>query len=371
MSLPVVDLSGSAGEQGHAHGRALAQAVAHNLAVYFDRLEREVGLSRAEAIARSSDYLGALGDRAPDYRDAMAGIAEGAGVPFDEVLVLNLRYELLYYGYATVKADEAARRMAKEPRPDGCTAFALLPGATADGELLVGQNWDWIPQVRGALLRSRDEDGLRRLAFTEAGIAGGKIGLNSAGVSLCINGMITGGDDWSRFTLPFHWRCHEILRARSFDAARAVIADEPRACTTNYLVAQAPDRVEDLEAAPDALGRIDCADDLLVHANHFEDPEGLGIDEPPSLARPFSKGRAARLRELLDARRDWSVAFLQDALRDHVHRPNSVCRHADTSLPASEQVITVSSLIMAPGRGRLWASDGPPCAGGYQELALD
>jgi len=376
MSLPVVDLKGDAGEQGFAHGRALADRVAHNVEVYYDRFEREVSLSRAEAIERTGEYLRAIGDRAPDYEAGMRGLAEGSGLPYDDIAVLNLRYELLYYQYGTVKAAEAARKIAAQaaarelPKPDGCTSFALLPEATVSGRLLVGQNWDWIPQVKGALLRIREADGFGLLGFTEAGILGAKIGLNGAGVTLCINGMLTTADDWHRFTLPFHWRCHEILRARSFDAAVAVVADEPRACTTNFLVSQAPDRVVDLEAAPEKLGRIACDGGVLSHANHFENPEALGVEEPPSLGRPFSRHRARRLRELLAAGQPWTLPALKEALRDHDGLPNSVCRHGDESLPEIERVITVSAIVMDPEGGRLWATDGPPCESEFQEVAL-
>ncbi len=53
-------------------------------------------------------------------------------------------------------------------------------------------------------------DGLRTLSFTEAGIFGGKIGLNSAGLGLTVNGLTTTDDDWSRLSKPFHVRCYEI-----------------------------------------------------------------------------------------------------------------------------------------------------------------
>ncbi len=372
MSLAVVELNGDAYAQGLAHGKALAAAIAHNLRVYLDRFEREAKLPRPELLARSGAYLEALGGRAVEYRRGMEGIAAGAGQPFDLIAMLNLRYELLYYQYGTVKAAEAAEQL-KERRaePDGCTAFALLPAATAAGRLLIGQNWDWIPQVKGALLRVRPEAGPARLGFTEAGIHGLKIGCNAAGVALAINGMLSTADDWARFALPFHWRCDAVLAATSFAAAVAVIADEPRACTTNYLIAQAPDQVLDLEAAPDALGRIGCRDGCLAHANHFEDPAAIGVVEPPSLTRPFSRQRAARLETLLRAGRPVALPALEGMLRDHLHRPNSVCRHEDEALPAVERVHTVASLIMDPAAGRLWATDGPPCAGEYQEVSLD
>lgn len=372
MSLPVVELEGDAYAQGLAHGRALAAAIAHNLRVYLDRFEREARLARTELLARTGAYLEALGGRAGEYRRGMEGIAEGAGQPFDLIAMLNLRYELLYYQYGTVRAAEAARQLGPgRSEPDGCTAFALLPEATAAGRLLVGQNWDWIPEAKGALLRVHPEDGPGRLGFTEAGIVGMKIGCNAAGVALAINGMLSTADDWRRFTLPFHWRCHAVLAAPDFAAAVAVIADEPRACTTNYLVAQAPDQVLDLEAAPDALGRVSCREGCLAHANHFEDPAAIGVVEPPSLTRPYSRGRAARLEALLRGGRPVTLAALQGMLRDHEQRPNSVCRHEDEALPAVERVHTVASLIMEPETGRLWATDGPPCGAAYQELSLD
>lgn len=374
MSLPVVDLAGDARAQGLAHGRALAGDIAHNLRTYLDRFEREAKLDRDTLLARTERYLEALGDRAAEYRRGMEGIAEGAGQPFALIAMLNLRYELLYYQYGTVKAAEAASRLGGEgyrADPDGCTSFALLPAATAEGRLLVGQNWDWIPQARGALLRVRPEEGPARLGFTEAGIFGTKIGCNAAGIGLAINGMLSTEDHWERFSLPFHWRCHAMLGTTRFEDAVAVIADEPRACTTNYLVVQAPDHVLDLEAAPELLGRIGCADDCLAHANHFEDPAALGVEEPPSLTRHYSRHRAARLTALLRERQPFSVESLQEALRDHDGRPNSVCRHEDGELPVTERVRTVSSVIMDPEVGRLWASDGPPCESGYQELALD
>ncbi len=373
MSLPIVDLKGQPGEQGFAHGRALAEDIAHNLDLYFHRFEREVELSRAEAVSRTKEYLAAIDGRAPGYEASMRGLAEGAGVPYDEVAVLNLRYELLYYQYGTVKAAEAARELAareRRPEPDGCTSFALLPEATRDGRLIIGQNWDWFPQAKCALLRCRGDGEPALLGFTEAGIVGAKTGFNERGVALCINGMLSTEDDWSRFTLPFHWRCHAILRSGGFEEAVALVADEPRTCTSNFLLAGTPDRVVDLEASPEHLGRIVCEDGCLAHANHFEDPEGLGIEEPPSLTRHHSRHRARRLGTLLTDGKVWSLSALMEALRDHDGRPNSVCRHGDETLPEIERVITVSSIIMDPEAGMLWATDGPPCEGDYRAFTL-
>jgi len=367
MSLPVVELRGSPYEQGLAHGRALRERIAHNLKVYYQRFAREAGLEREELLRRTRRYLTALRHQSEDYVQGMRGISDASGIPQDEIAFLNLRYELLYFqvGQRMQEASEGV-----PPEGDGCTSFALLPEKTREGHLVMGQNWDWIPQAAGALLAFTEPDGLRGLAFSEAGIFGAKIGLNSAGVGLAINGMLTTDDDWSRLARPFHLRCHEVLRARDFDAALSLLADEPRSCTTNFLVAQAPDRVADLEAAPERICRLTCEAGFLAHANHFRDPEGLGVVEPPNPRRHLSRHREARLSALLSAGGPLSIVEIQERLRDHVGRPNSVCRHEDGEIPVEQRVRTLTSIIMDLDAGRLWASDGPPCEGEYQALSL-
>ncbi|MCP4547446.1 MAG: peptidase C45 [bacterium] len=366
MSLPVIELAGDSYEQGLAHGRALADDIAHNLEVYFDRFAREAMLSREEVLKRSGCYLAALRGVCDDYIRGMEGLAEGAGLPFAEIVALNLRYELLYFQYG-LKETPGFRT---DGPVDGCTAFALLPEAMANGHLTMGQNWDWIPQIRGAILRIVESEDLSILSFTEAGILGGKIGLNSQGIGLAINGMTTTDDDWSRFAKPFHVRCYDILRSSSFDEAVGVVANEPRSCTTNYLIGGIPEGVVDLEAAPDKVVRLTCEEGCLSHANHFADPAAAGITEPPAKGREYSRHRAERLGEILRVGRPFTIEEVQAKLRDHDGRPNAICRHEDMDLPPIEQIITVTSIIMDLVTAEMWVTDGFPCENEFVKIAL-
>ena len=193
-SLPVLNLSGTPYEQGVQHGCELREHIAHNIQVYFERFEGQGGISRQEVVARSAKYGEAIAIQNPDYFASLRGVADGSGFSLDHLLALNVRYEILYYQLS-------AKAMA-----DGCTAFAVLPAASANGHLLMGQNWDWIPQVQGAVLHTTETNGLETISFTEAGIVGGKIGLNSAGLGLAVNGLHSTEDDWSRLSKPFHVR---------------------------------------------------------------------------------------------------------------------------------------------------------------------
>jgi isopenicillin-N N-acyltransferase-like protein len=358
MTLPLIHLDGEPYDQGHQHGTALRDQIGHNLDVYYDRFQREGQLAPDEARARAARYQPLL-DGSP-YFDTLTGMAAGSGQALLDLLVLNVRYELLYYQYGVCGVGG----------PDGCTSFAVLPPASANGHLLLGQNWDWIPQVRGAVLHTHEPDGLETLSFTEAGIVGGKIGLNSAGLGLAINGLISTTDDWSRLEMPFHVRCYEILRRRTFHEALRLVVPGKRACSANFLIAQTPDQAVDIESAPDSVRELYAASHSLVHTNHFLDPGQLGVEEPVTERRPHSYWRQTRMEALLDARPTIAVDDLEAALRDHDHYPDSICRHENLDDPPEERCLTVTSAIMDLEERSLRLTDGPPCEHAYQPFAI-
>ena len=361
--FPILHLTGTPFEQGVQHGQALQERIGHNLGVYFARFAQEAGVAKPEALRRASLYAEAIAGQNPDYYAGMRGVAEGSGFPLAEIAALQVRYEILYYQWG---------HNATEEEVDGCTAFAVLPEASANGHLLVGQNWDWIPQVLGAVVHTSDADGTEVLAFTEAGIVGGKIGFNSHGVALAINGMMSTADDWSTLAKPFHVRCYEILRSPDFDRAVAVVTNEDRACSTNFLITQTPDKVVDIEAAPQSLRLLECEGGCLVHTNNFTDPEDIGVAEPPNPKREFSKGRRSRMGELLTAHENKiSIADIQTDLQDHLRYPYGICRHAAVGIePPEKHAITVTAVVMDVTEKTLMLTDGVPCENPFQTVTL-
>ncbi|MBC7804950.1 MAG: peptidase C45 [Akkermansiaceae bacterium] len=368
MALPSIHLTGDPLRQGETHGRALRDRIAHNLALYFHRFEREIFLSRGEVLALADRYALTIAAQSPDYFAQMQGVSEGSGFPLGEIVALNIRYEILYFKFGEIALATEAK--AHEPKPDGCTAFALQPEITESGHLLMGQNWDWIPDVQGAIVRTTDAEGFETLGFTEAGIVGTKIGLNTAGIGLGINGMTTIDDDMERMAKPFHVRCYEILRSRMLADAVNVIAGEGRSCSTNFLLAQAPDAVANVEAAPDVVNILGCTDGCLTHANHFVAPDAIGVKETPSERIGYSYARERRLRELLLAAKPLTVGKIQDALRNTENDPFGICRHRDLSQPETEHYTTVSSVVMDLQTRTIHLTDGAPDESPYQTVSL-
>lgn len=385
MSLPAIDLPADPSARGRAHGEAVRELIAHNVDVYFERFEKEALLPRDEALRRAAVWWAHIEAAYPEEAAAMRGIAEGAGRTLSEIVALNVRYELLYSQF-TVNA------MSGPLSADGCTAFAALPEVTAGAHTLIGQNWDWIPEVKGVVLRERLEGGGEVLAFSEAGIDGGKIGMNSFGLGLAINGITSTQDAWGGNAMPFHIRCRRILHQSDFDAAVALVTETGHATAANYLIAQAarltegagsdrraarPARALNIEAAPHVCWPLDPREGTIVHTNHFVDPVAAGVEEPPSDYRVHSIHRRARLEALLqgpagatddaptiDVEPAIDVERMMAHLRDHDGHPNSVCRHPDPIRAATYR--TVASVIMDLDAGEFWVTDGPPCEGEYE-----
>ncbi|MGH2405868.1 MAG: C45 family autoproteolytic acyltransferase/hydrolase [bacterium] len=368
---PLLRLAGDARAIGEAHGRAASAMIAHNLEVYFGRFATEALLNRDEVLRRADRYWSEVQAQSPEFAGMVDGIAAGAGRPLLEVAALNLRFELLYAEFSRIGQAE----LGGVPAPAGdCTAFAVLPAASADGHLWIGQNWDWIPDVAGLLLHVTRPDGLRVLCFTEAGIAGGKIGLNSAGVGLVVNGLLSNEDDWSRLGRPFHLRTWEVLCSTTLDAAVDAVTRGLRSCSANFLIGKADvDRAGsaiDIETTPRGFCTYQPVAGTLAHANHFLDPDRLGIWQPIVEDKRSTYRRCDQMeRKLAAAAATGPISdrTLQEILRDHDGSPDSICRHPNSMLPVSERYETVTSIVMDLHAGRMHAAAGPPCASPYEE----
>jgi len=371
LRLPVLRLKGSPYEIGYRHGQQAQDKIQHNLQVYFRRFKNETALSRDEALNRAEKYLGVIRRVSPSYARAMEGVALGSKTRLVEITALNVRYELMYSQFAKIGL-KPTRRV------DGCTAFGAMPEATVNRHMLMAENWDWIPQVEGLFLKIRPTTGPDILCFTEAGVVGGKIGLNSEGIGLAINGLISNKDDWQRLRKPFHVRCWEILGSRTLSQAISRITRGERSCSANFLVGQqtklGAGKILDIESAPGATATLFPEDGVLAHTNHFSNPQQLGVRQVLDQERKSTVHRFGRISELLRQMRigngKLSMTKAEKMLRDHDGRPESVCRHENKSFPEDERYRTVVSVVMDLYTGQLQTTLGSPCEREYLTLRL-
>src|SRR2546427_5138036 len=369
--LPVLTLKGTPYQIGYKHGNKARPEIEHNLEVYFHRFKSETEISHDVAIIRAARFLEVIDKISPEYGETMKGVAAGSGQEILDITALNVRYELMYSQFSKIG-------LKPMPRTFGCTAFAALPTAVDNGHLIMAQNWDWIPEVKGLFLKVRNENGPDVLSFTEAGVVGGKIGLNSEGVGLLINGIVSSKDDWARLKKPFHVRCWEILRSKTLGRAVKVIVQGQRNCSANFILGQQKrvglGKVVDIESAPEAVCELGPDKGAIAHTNHFSNPKILGVKQVLDEERLSTLQRYRRIQKLLDGtvragqKLDLNVA--QSMLRDHYGKPESVCRHSNLKLPEYERYETVVSVVMDLYSKRLWATIGSPCSTEYQPITL-
>lgn len=374
--LTVLELGEDPRERGEIHGREMRGEIRANLATYLERFEAG-GAKTAAVMEQSEQWAAFIARDTPEYAAEMEGIAAGAALSLTEIAMLNARYELTYSVFGSEAQTLNRPVILHEGREqEGCTAFGLLPDVTAEGHTIIGQTWDWLEKVHGHVFIMRVQRSSKPgagkpdfVGFTEAGIAGCKIGVNAAGIGLCVNGLVTPRDGANGLRKPFHVRCREILDAWTFDKALLPVVQTDRCCSANFLIGHADGEIIDIEATPDHCSYMYPRDGLVTHANHLV-CETRVASEFERIA-PHSLYRANRLERLLRrASGGIGIGTIHDALSDHFSAPASICRHPDMTLPVPKRVISVTAAAIDLNTRTLYVTDGPPCQSDFQAVPL-
>jgi isopenicillin-N N-acyltransferase like protein len=361
MDFPLIDLRGTPHERGRAHGSAVPERVARSIALYRGELERR-GVAVAEIHRLAREFAPHVGAFDAAYLEEMQGIADGAGVALEDIVLVNCRTEMMF----------GARAMLEKDKNDGCTAAIILPEAAEGGTLIHGHNWDWREQCvdTGVVLRIRRSDGPDILAFAEAG-ALARHGMNSAGVSLTGNYISCERDFKTGGRTPLGLVRRKLLESPNLAAALRTAWGHQRACSTNVMLAAAQGEAIDLEMAPDEIFPVAPRDGILVHANHWTSPAAQAKLRDTGIA--ISVCTLYRQRRTDDAlrakRRPISVADVKEVLADEYGKPDSVLRPPKPGIVGSV-TCTVCTTIMLPAKGEMWIARKPWVERNFKRYSL-
>jgi isopenicillin-N N-acyltransferase-like protein len=354
---PHLRVTGPPHDRGRRYGELARDRVHRSLALYRHQFETGAGWSWEQATAYASGFRPSIEAAFPAALEEIEGIADGAGVAADDILALNVRTEIML--------PAIARRAAAE-----CTALAVLPGGTAGGHPLIGQNWDWKPDCTrtAVVLEAEPDDGPPFVTVVEAGLLA-KAGFNGAGIGLATNALIT-DEDRGDPGVPYHVVLRAILAARTLPEALDAVIRHRRASSANYLVASRDGMAVDIEAAAGDHSRVWLhwpEPHTLVHTNHLL--AETGARDVGRWWAPDSPFRHRRATDLLAAHAgEVHPAMVQALLRDHVNHPAGICAHPDPAAPEEERTQTVASLVLDLASMTLWLSDGPPCEHPYRRV---
>jgi isopenicillin-N N-acyltransferase-like protein len=342
---PFIDVSGPPRQRGRQYGEQAQARIKRGIAHYSAQLEgSKLGWPDIRAIVET--YQPKIAAFEPAYIEEMKGIAEGAGVEFAAIVLLNARTEVLKL------ADRRKKGQPAEIDPDGCTGLAVMPEAAAARRVIHAQNWDWKAECAetAVVLRVRRDDGPDVLTFTEAG-GMARSGMNAAGISITAN-YLESDRDYRQVGVPLALLRRKALEQERLALAMRIVYATPKSASNNVMVSHAGGVAIDFECAPDETFQVHPERGVIVHANHFQSAVALAKLKDTGIANtPDSLYRDVRVRQLLEPHigaitRD----HVKAALFDDYESPWSVCRpprlNTSNNLSAS-----VAMVVMEPALG--------------------
>ena len=348
----LIDLAGSAHERGVRYGRQAAPEIARSVG-HYGAQAAALGLDQQRLAHIVREYLPVL--ETFDHRqiEEMRGIAAGAGVSFEHIVLVNARTELLQF----TRHPALLESLAKAREPDGCTGVVVRPNAARDKQLIHAHNWDWKLEAAEScvILRIRNEDGPDILTFTEAG-ALARFGFNARGICTTANGLDC-DRDYARAGVPLALIRRKILEQSQLALALRTAYSTPKSGSNNIIISHAASGLAfDFECAPDETFMVEPQNGVLVHANHWLSPVALTKLRECGLAdAPSSFYRELRTREaLLGKAGDITVEDVMKVMLDDFETPWSICYPPRPSSPTDPATYaTVASLIMRPILGEM------------------
>jgi isopenicillin-N N-acyltransferase-like protein len=350
-AVPLIQVTGSPRQRGREQGEGARAQIVRMVSGYQQFFQAASGMSWDEGLAASRKFLAYAEAGFPKLVEELRGIAEGAGVPFQDVWLLNC-----FEGVTDMASDRG-----------GCTCLAVRQEHTDTGHVLMAHNEDWISQDRENvyLVRAEPSEGVPFLGMSYGALLV-NIGLNAEGIGMAINSVypIDG-----QVGVPRIVYSRAVLDACTIGDAISACLVPDRDGGYNYLLADGNGELYNVETSSRAHQLLYGNEGWLVHTNHYLSPSMQAVEQTGRYVG--SHVRYHRAQRLLQERLGAvSVASLEELLRDHVNRPNSICGHEDPTEPAHERSQTVVSLVMDLTQRTLWAAPGPPCEGVFVEHRL-
>ena len=353
-NLKVVDVSGSYYEMGFQYGKACPE-ISGMLDMTYQLFG---GRNKTKSILEKyiPMYLPYTEKYAPGIVEEMRGIAAGANVDFQDIFFLNITYEI---SVPSVMG--------------GCTAFAALGEATANGNLITGQNFDYIEPWEEfiILLRMKPTDSPSIMAVTSAGCLC-LFGINSAGISVNLNLLRNKESLEPMAGVPTHVILRRLFMSENLGETITIIASAEGRSAKNYLVANNQEGIIDIETTTNDMEIQFPERGMLTHANHFKTDRFKSTDLAPLLV-PDAYIRSYKLFHLMEQNYGHiSIDVMKQLLQEHSNYPNSICRHPDQKalLPIARMMKTLISIISCPEEKKAYIAIGNPCESGYFEYRL-
>lgn len=344
-------------ERGRAQGEAW-RAEIRSLAALRKELAWRRGRLRSEDVVeqRACALQDMLRRHAPDALAELIGVAEGADLPPDAVVILNAHPELTRIPAPSSDAEGAPDRdteAAEVEDPEGSTAIYFLG---RDGAVL-GQTFDLHHSARPfvRLVRLEPAGGPAMLCVTLTGVLA-LGGVNERGLALTVNDLRSTD---ARAGVPWPAVVRGMLAAPHAAAARERLESMPRAGGHHVMLADGSE-FQGIETTATQAVRTQVGERAgHLHTNHCFDPVLRRYEDVPRQSTTFHRINLAS--SLYAMHRPRTTDDLWDLLHTSTAERGSLCRHVGRDARGDDDPhapATCAVVVMRPGLG--WLRLGVP-----------
>jgi len=351
---PLIEVAGSNRAMGQQIGEARREQVRHSVENAHKMIDQSYGtleLTWDGAKIQARKYLPFAEERYAPYVDEIHGIAEGAGVSFDDLMVVNAMEAV------TMDALHLTR----------CTTFAVNETRTADGHVLAAHNEDWVPEDENDVyvISAKPKEEPPFLAMTYGGLLP-NVGFNAYGIAQLIDSVYPND---SRIGIPRLVVARAVLASRRISGAIGRTLISHRAAGYNHLLVHESGEMYSVEVSARRFDILHGTDGYIVHTNHYLSPTMKEIEKDPE-ELISSRVRYFRANRLLRENSAHTIKTMQTIQKDHVNLPNSICNHNIAGIDPMDRESTIASLVIDLTAREMHIAWGNPCQNAYHTYHL-
>ena len=312
-------------------------------------------------------FVGFFDRKLPDYipeeyQQEIYGVSQSAS---EDYTFIGGKYDRLLNYHAAHDIGHALQGMNMVV---GCSSFSAWGNHTADGQLLVGRNFDFFVGEDFAKNKIVEfvhpANGHDFMMITWGGMIGCVSGMNDQGMTLTINAAKS--DYPSAACTPISIVSREILQyAGNIDEAYKIAAKRKTFVSETIMIGSAKDgKTALIEKSPTRMELIQPKQDYIICANHYQG-KTFSTDEnnQQNIKLSNSVYRYALMENRLAAHPKLGVDDCASILRDRKGLKGEELGNGNDM--ALNQLICHHSVIFKPGELKAWVSAGPYQEGAY------
>ncbi|CAG2103098.1 unnamed protein product, partial [Medioppia subpectinata] len=348
--------------RGHSYGQQLKEKIVKNIN-YYKELYHLLDWRQVEQFM-NKNYVKALNKYFPSGLQEMRGIATGADVSLEDIILLNARYELMKWNRQLIKKNrEQLTNVPKDkqidlpPAPHECTSAVCLSKATQTGDVLMGQNWDQHKRMLAddmllllEVYPDSSENKVPLIMLTEVGQLG-RSGIT--GMSIFSSDDVFGKDSGSGY-IPISLLRRMFLEAPTFPVAIRRLLIAPRHVSVNMTVASAEGEAFNIEMTPKhyfvSYPPFDTG--IITHSNLFKSDAFFAngsVKDTYNCSSSLIRDRQMQ-RELLKRLGTIDEKSFTDCFKNHLCFPDSLCAHIPEKgredMSTTPNFCTIANIVM-------------------------